>query len=269
MHTYSPPELCLRGRRRHVSGIYRRLFSFLLACLFIACLAPSFRSSADSPVSEQLGQTTTKKPESPAYDCAGDIPYSHIEGHKLIEKAIDEALKLLGKCESCRRMFSDDPDFAINLLKRMRQDKAIIISEAAPVRFKLSGDGKRLKVYESQKLADSAAVTQDVADPKARSKSPIMVKPCIYINPKQFIATGETAYKHPLFPLSAPVDGAVAILHELAHVARVIALDGPETEETRKKSGANTDCVRRNCDSCEFFECPGAPPRRPAARKKS
>ncbi|HXQ72426.1 MAG TPA: hypothetical protein VN844_18160 [Pyrinomonadaceae bacterium] len=248
MHTNSPDAPNIHRRR---------LFSFFVTCLFIASLAPSFQSS----------EQPRKPPVKSAYDCAGKIRYSPIEGHWRIEQAIDDALKLLEKCESCRRMFSSDPQYAIDLLKRMRQDKVIIVSEAAPVLFKLSRDGKRLKVYESQTLGEAGAVTQDVADPKLKSPSGPMVYPCIYINPNEFIATDKPPVNSALYGLPPRTQRAVGILHELAHVARVIADDGQETEALRDISVASTNCVRRNCVTCEVFECPGAP-KPPATRPK-
>ena len=257
MHTNSPAA----------SNIHRRrFFSFLIACLFSAPLAPSFQSEqTDAAVLPKVGVTTTRKaPKSPAYDCAGDIQHFSIEGNKLIEEAIDEAQTLLEKCESCWRMFGDDREYAINRLKRMRRDQAIIISAEVPVLFKLSSNGKRLKVYESQKLADdSAAATQDVADAQARSKSPDMVKPCIYINPKEFIVIKDKdAGRFALFNLAPKTQRALAILHELGHVTRVIADDDEKTKNGQDQSMASTDCIRRNCVESEVFECPGAPPRR-------
>lgn len=252
--------LTMQAHFSHIPNSYRRwLFSFLIACLFIASLAPSFQST-----------TTRKKPKSPAYDCAGRIDHSSIEGNKLIDEAINEALRLLKKCDSCWRMFGDDPDYAINRLKKMKEDKAIIISSEAPVYdFHLSPDGKRLTVKTTQMLNDAAAATQDVADPKASAKSRDMVKPCMYINPNEFIVIdGKDAGRYALFNLPSATQRALAILHELGHVTRAIADDDDKTEKGRNLSVASTDCIRCNCIECEVFQCPGAPPRRHAKPRK-
>lgn len=267
MHTYFP----------YVPNSYCRwVFSFLIAFLFIASLAPSFQFSeqADLAVSSKADLTNTRKSsKSPAYDCAGNIDHSPIEGNKLIERAIDEALTLLETCQSCWRMFGDDPQYAVNRLKKMRRDKVIIISDEAPWYFTLSPDGKRLTVIKSQMLNDAAAATLDVADTNAKSRSRDMVMPCMYINPNEFIVIeNKDAGRFALFNLNPATQRALAILHELGHVTRAIADDDDKTDTGKHQSMDSTDCIRRNCIECEVFECPGAPPRlrtRPAKKTKN
>lgn len=244
--------------------------SVLIACLFIASPGPDINLTTDVTAADsgfaQQGNGAARRNAPPKYDCVGDLPYSSIAGHENVERAIDDALDLLKNCDKCRRMFSKkDPAYAIKLLKRLRRDGVIVISERVPVRSRLSRNGKRLTVYESAKLDDAAAVMDLVS-----SKSRAMVKPCIYINPKGFIVTGERAENYALYPLRRPVQRAVAILHELGHVAGVLGEDGEDTDESRKRSVANTNCVRENCVSCKLYPCPVFPKRpRPSPRKNA
>lgn len=256
----------------HILDIYRRwLFAVFIACLFIACLAPSFRSSEqpDRAVPQKKDLTTTRKArKSPAYDCLGKIDSWSMEDHKLIEQALDDAQKLLETCQSCRQMFSDDPNYAINLLKRLRRDKVIVITKEAPVNdFKLSADGKRLTVKQTEQLNDAGAGTQDVAGNGVKVPFKEMIKPCIYINLNGYIATGKPAENYALYRLPPHLQRALGILHELGHVAGAIADDG-QTDALRNESVASTDCIRRNCVSCQVFECPGMPKRRSAPPRK-
>lgn len=221
---------------------------------------PVRSSQTAQSVPRKSGKTTRNSGSaSPKYDCAGNIPHRSIEGEQNVERAIDDALHLLETCEACRRMFSTNPTYAINLLKRLRRDKVIIISDSYPAVSRLSPDGKRLKVYESKKLQSAAALTRGLV----KSKSRELVRPCIYINPTEFIVTGKRAENYALYLLDPPVQRAVAMLHELAHVAGILPPDGEpdQPKDLKGRSVANTDCVRSNCVSCVFSACPALPPR--------
>lgn len=171
-------------------------------------------------------------------------------GEAHLKRAINDVLDILSECQPCRLMFaSKDQDYAIDLLKRMRRNKSIIISSKIPTQWKLSSNYK-LRVKSSEDFGDAAAAVRDLAG----SNPGKMQMPCIYINVAGFFVTAEPAESFALYGLEPPVQRAVAIIHELAHVADVIEIDGGETEELRKKSVANTDCVRGNCISCKEFK---------------
>jgi hypothetical protein len=156
-------------------------------------------------------------------------------------------------------MFHDeDPTYAIKLLKRLRRDKVIIISDVAPSGLKLSPDRKKPK-REAESLEGAAAATVDLAG----SRPGEMVRPCIYIHPKGFLATGQRATDAALYRLKPHLQRAVAILHELGHVAGILQEDDLKRDKLAEKSKANTNCVRLNCISCiESNPCPGIVKRR-------
>lgn len=260
MHTHLSLESCVSCGGTHNRHNCLDWLAWLIAVgILVAALFSTFQLpvvSKQSPhhvFAQKHKRNNRETSVSPKYDCSGGLPHSSIDGNLFVEEAIDEALDILTKCESCRRMFgTKDPDYAIKLLKRLRRDKVILISESAPTVFKLSPNGKRLKVYESEGLKDAAAVSLDVG--KRRGKE--MENPCVYINPKEFIATGGRAENYALYRLNPITQRALAIIHELGHVAGILSQDGGQTEELRKKSVANTDCIRQNCISCKrFYPC--------------
>ncbi|HSD45817.1 MAG TPA: hypothetical protein VLB87_04310 [Pyrinomonadaceae bacterium] len=262
------PEPTRPGRYRPVAQPFLRCpVSLFIACLFIASLGPGIQvTSADLPNGDsrfaQRGNGTDKRNASPKYDCVGNLPSSPIAGNENVEQAIDDALELLNTCATCRRMFGKDPNYASKLLKKLRREGVIVISEFVPVRSRLSTDGKHLKVYASLQLKDAAAV-RDLVDSKSRA----MVKPCIYINPNEFIVTGKRAENYAMYGLRPPLQRAVAILHELGHVTGALGEDGEDTAQMRKRSTANTSCVRENCVSCKIYPCPVFPKRPRKAQK--
>ncbi|HET6980081.1 MAG TPA: hypothetical protein VFI24_27355 [Pyrinomonadaceae bacterium] len=177
---------------------------------------------------------------------------------RYVDQAIDDALEILKTCESCRQLFnSEDSNYAIRLLARLKHNKVFVISEKTPLRWVVSSD-RKLKTIKTSNLKGAAGVV-DLAAPRARGE---MIRPCIYLHPKKFIVTGEPAEYYALYGLKPAVQRAVAILHELGHVAGILQYDGDSSKEERNKSVANTNCVRVNCISRIVLRpCPGAPER--------
>lgn len=269
MHNYLSAVLSVFRGRHHARQVFiRQILWLLLACLLIGHVLPGFRSTPiQRPPSEHglpnQSRPTKKEnastPVLPRYDCSGGLRQDSKAGQEYIEQAINDALDILKRCKYCRQMFdSEGSDYAIELLERLRQDKVIIISAKAPTRWILSHDHKTLKVIETENLNESAAVVVDLA----RSRTGEMKKPCMYINPAGFIVTGARAENFGLYRVPPHVQRAVAILHELGHIAGVLQYDGQAKEDPlgNRKSVENTDCVRANCISCKAFRpCPNAP----------
>jgi hypothetical protein len=184
------------------------------------------------------------------YNCFGKQVYSK-EGQRNLERAIADALQILKGCKSCQQMFDrTNPNYAIDLLERLDRDKVFIISSVIPRTFLLGRDHQLLRVSSFQKFNKAAAATLDLASALGgRKTGEEMRKPCIYINPDAFIVSGKPAEDYALYGLEPAVQRAIAILHELGHVAGILPLDN----DGDRKSAANTDCVRLNCISCEAF----------------
>ena len=188
------------------------------------------------------------------YDCSGGLKVNSEQGEKYVAEAINDALDILKSCGPCRDMFdSEDASYAIDLLERLKKNHGIIISARVPEDWSFSSRYQKLNVKSTGGFGDAAAMVIDLG----RSSSGEMKLPCIYVNSTNFLVTGATAEDFALYGLDPPAQRAVAILHELAHVAGIIQADGDEKDEGHK-SGANTDCIRHNCISCkEFRNCPG------------
>lgn len=269
MHNYLSSVLSVFRGRHHARQVFiRQILWLLLACLLIGHMLPGFRSTPiQRPPSQHRlpnqSQPTKKEkvssPVLPRYDCSGGLQQNSKAGQEYIEQAVKDALDILKRCKHCRQIFdSEGSDYPIELLERLRQDKVIIISAESPTIWRLSHDHKTLKVIESEKLKESAAVVVDLAGSRAGE----MKKPCMYINPMGFIVTGQRAENFGLYGLPPHVQRAVAIIHELGHIAGVIQYDGQEREDPlgNRKSVENTNCVRANCISCKAFQpCPNAP----------
>ena len=249
----------LRGDH-HARQLFIRRFIGLVAVFVVsATVLPIVRSSTSQsrPNRGQAAKQTppaSNKPGSPGgpkYDCVGSLTEHQISDKERqhIEKAIDDALDMLRTSEPCRRMFSEkDPNYAIELLKRLRKDRVFVVSEDTPLTWRLSDDRQKLAIITRSSLADAGAGVVDLLG----ARSGEMLVPCIYINPKQFLVTGKPAENFALYGLEPSVQRAVAILHELGHVAGVLQFDG--TPELRDKSAKNTDCIRKNCISCKQFD---------------
>jgi hypothetical protein len=264
MHTYFFAELSVFRRSQHARHKFvRQLLWFVFTSIFIGHMLSVFNPTAYTARTQRQRprqrQSTTKHKEtqssSPKYPCSGELLRDTKVETRYIEQAIKDAIAILKKCAQCWKLFdSEDPDYAVNLLTRLKQDQVIVIAEKSPVRWILSSD-RRLKVIESGKLP-GAAGTLDLAGPRTGE----MKRPCIYIHPKGFLVTGELADGYGLFGLEPPEQRAVAILHELAHVAGIIQPDEGLTEQGQYKSVANTNCIRVNCISGSIMRpCPGVP----------
>ncbi len=279
MRTYSSDVLSVFRGGNHARQLFiRRIFSVVFTFVLTGhiLLGPDFTPAN----SIQTKRPTPKQRRplrrsviSPGYDCVGELRQHITEtGKQNIEQAIDDALDILRNCESCRQVFHErDSNYAIRLLEKLRRDQVFIISEETPLTFNLSNNRKRLKILTRSSLNDAAAGVVDLAARKARPGGP-MLKPCIYVNPRGFIVTGKRAEGFGLYVLNPAMQRALAILHELGHVAGVLQRDGGETEELRHKSVRNTNCIRLNCTLCkekEFQPCLGQPSTKKASADRS
>lgn len=246
------------------------LLTFLFLGTLPACLSiPTYRTSAQRKLPSRPPPTVNviaAPPAKPEYDCSGNLETHDSEvGRQYIEQAIDEALAKLRTCQPCREMFKKgDETYAIKLLEKLRRNKVFIITANVPKEWKFSNDYKKLWVLESEKIATPGAQVIDLS----KASSGEMKRPCIYVNSTGFIATGGPADNYAVYTLNPRIQRAVAILHELGHVAGILQPDGPEGDEERKgqraksfrKSAANTNCVRLRCISCNASEtCPNIP----------
>ena len=156
-----------------------------------------------------------------------------------IQQGVNEALKILENCPTCRQLFGDF-DAAPSLRRLMKMD-AFLISEVVPY-----GVPKRDMAFKP--MEESAAAT--IVDYSIRQDGPFY-KPCIYVNPKRFLVVEEPSLeRYGLEGLPLPQARGVAILHELAHVAAVIPHDGSKgvyAEQSKK----NTICIRQKCLICD------------------
>ena len=265
MHTYFFTELSVfRGSHHARPRFFRQFLWLLFTSMFIGHMLPPFSPTAHSaqtqrtPPPQRQSTGTTRQSSSPKYPCSGQLLRDTKVETRYIEQAIKDAIDILKKCEQCWKLFdSEDPNYAINLLMGLVRDQVIVISEESPFDFTFSSD-RNLKVIKSEKLL-GAAGTLDLRGPVAGK----MVRPCIYIHPRRFLVTGQRAEGYGLYGLEPPEQRAVAILHELGHVAGVIQSDEGLTKDGTDKSVANTDCIRKNCISGIIMRpCPGVPPRR-------
>ncbi len=260
MHTYFFTELSVfRGSHHARHRFFRQILWLVFTSMFIGHMLPPFGPTPHSaqtqrtPPPQRQSTGTTRQSSSPKYPCSGQLLRDTKVETRYIEQAIKDAIDILKNCQQCWKLFdSEDPNYAINLLMELQRDQVIVISEESPLRFIFSSD-RYLKVFESAKLVGGAA-TVDLAGARTGQ----MKRPCIYIHPKRFLVTGQKAEAYGLFGLEAPEQRAVAILHELAHVAGIIQPDEGLNKEGKSKSVENTDCIRLNCKSCSTLRpCPG------------
>lgn len=158
-----------------------------------------------------------------------------------IQQGVNEALKLLENCPTCRQFFGDFD--AAPSLRRLMKMGAILISDVVPKG--LPPKGRDVEFVPMPEVA--AAVTMDYS---LRNED-VFYKPCIYVNPKRFLMVEETSLQgYGLEGLPLAQARGVAILHELAHVADVIPSDGSKgmfLEQSKK----NTICIRQKCLICD------------------
>lgn len=276
MRTTLPTELSALKSCQHLVGtLIRRVVWLTLIHLIVAAIShgPQFTTYNTSQVEPKLTPRSrvslgsiVAPTISRRYDCSGGLEVDFPSGRALVDQAIDDALEWLEKCEPCRRMFnSEDPTYGAALLRRLKRNKVFVISEKIPRRWILSSDDKKLTVLEAEEFGSAGAKVQDLFGPTQGE----MRKPCIYVNRRAFIATGDVAENFALYKLPPPVQRATAILHELGHVAGILQYDGDDEKEpeNKKRSGQNTNCIRLNCISCKSATCPNAPVQRTKRRR--
>jgi hypothetical protein len=200
-------------------------------------------SSAQAP---KPNSSPTRSISSRDWDCSWNkrIPTNQFST-KGVEQGINEALKILENCSSCREFFGKFDAAAI--LKRLMKMGAIIVSEVMPKGLPVKGSLELIPVKET-----AAAVTIDFSP---RQVGPFF-KPCIYVNPRKFLVDDEASFERfGLEGLTLAQARAVAILHELAHIADVIPSDG-SVAMGAEMSKKNTTCIRKKCLACDASRQP-------------
>jgi hypothetical protein len=170
-----------------------------------------------------------------------------------VKEGIDEAIKLLKTCRACRKFFGEvNP---VSQLKKLRKRRAIIVSNNYHTGYEQAGvDSFVLREIGVMNSSMTAAIIDLAPNKKKRGHG----SPCIYVNPSRFLVdpasfASETK-SSPFYGLTLPQARALAILHELAHIAGVIPPDGilkdGNYEPDIEISEASTRCVRANCLPC-------------------
>jgi hypothetical protein len=179
------------------------------------------------------------------WDCTvGGIPGAKYS-NQAVEDAIEEALKVLETCTSCKDIFRKTDIDPIDLLKRLRAMSAIFVTD------KLPDTPIQLSKPFGPFVHTSKPWPKEIPQPAATVDSQIELggrrKPCIYLNYTGMLANRPVPeYGELLLRARAEV-----IIHELAHCAKAIPSDGPETSAGVDQSKENTDCVKRNCRICD------------------
>lgn len=215
------------------------------AIIFLSLQTSTASSRAGHPDSDSVALSSAYSARPRFWDCSVGGRVSKINSsEKGVEQGISEALKMLENCPSCREFFGDDDP--IMLLKQLVRIKAIVVSDFVPKNFTPTGPNGAWRIgeiWQLWKITSAVAVTVDISPPNGMARAR-MVKPCIYVNPSSMLVTDGESYGDAL----AQVRGIV-ILHELAHVAGVIPVDGLSKRGT-KRGSENTLCVMRNCLPC-------------------
>ena len=176
-----------------------------------------------------------------AWDCSvrGQIRNVEFET-KGVDQGINEALKVLQDCQSCRDLFGDDDPIA--LLKQLVRLNAIIVSKTGPATYKQDwlGGPYRITGFGPLSPFPVEAVTLDLFQFLGGHQLK-MIAPCIYIDPTSILVRSDSRDGPALAR-----DRALVILHELAHAAGVIPMDYRDSKRSRE----NSECVQRNCIPC-------------------
>jgi hypothetical protein len=219
-------------------------------------LAGLGKSQGNVDTSEQNSETP------PPYDCTGGKKLGTVVLPLHIIEAIELAEKTLIKCANCRKVFDGKPDPLV-FLRRLVKNKAIVMATKIPLPFQpVTG-----KFTASEEIdPDTAAAPIDML-----GKAVEYPRPCLFINATKasFMAVDRPPEGYGLYGLELVQARAVAIIHELGHFTNAIQLDGM-SKSGRRKSVANTDCIRRNCMPCAstYTDCPGVPKRHSHAQSK-
>src|SRR5262245_35745472 len=151
------------GNRRHTRRVgFRMIFWLALTCvpLFPTQVIPKKATATRRATVREMAAYIPMSPP-PKYNCFGKQVDSE-NGQENLERAIDDALKILEGCKSCQQMFDrKNPHYAVDLLQRLRRDKVFVISSVMPDTF-LIGRDKTLRVTSVRKLDKAAAASLDL-----------------------------------------------------------------------------------------------------------
>ena len=203
------------------------------------------------------------------YDCSakgqigkGDFP---LEGDK---KSIDDAIKLLEDCPACQQFYSKVKP--VSYLKWLSESGKIIVTEALPLDWDRRKGPAKASEWPIGPIADHGWKPGEIALTYELSPTGDGLgkfdRPCIYINPSEFMVTGRDYSDKANEGLTLDQARALVMLHELAHAAGAIQLDGRKGQDpkiTASKSLHNSLCVKRNCFNFPCAErmsiCPAFP----------
>lgn len=183
------------------------------------------------------------------YDCSagGRIGQGefNVEG---VKSGINGALKLLEDCPACRQFYGKvDP---VDLLNKLVKTRKVIVTKWLPRNWKTTGPPSRWPIGDL-KPWDKGDVSVSIELSPIGHGGKQYLRPCIYINPAEFMVTGGDYLDSGNKGLSLDQARVLVILHELAHCAGVIPYDGDKDPKVSAwKSVQNTLCVRRNCFPC-------------------
>lgn len=176
----------------------------------------------------------------------GGIPAGKYS-NKAVDAAIEEALKILETCKSCRDIFgSTDP---IALLKRLKAMSAIFVTDRLPDRPRKAKNP--FGGYVPASMPWPKEIPQPVATVDSQLEKGRPRKPCIYVNFTGMLADREVP-EYDDKDMLAQVR-AELILHELGHCAKAIPSDSPKTKKGTAQSLENTNCIIRNCRVCGTY----------------
>lgn len=242
------------GERIYASHFHSSIGALRLATITTAVILLSAQSVSTSP---STGKFFPVSDLAPSYDSASIADYDCSAGGRIgkgefsqagLEEGINEALVVLNKCTSCKKFYgSVDPK---ELLERLVATKKIIVTKMLPrtlIRNSPKGKWRIDELKSWRKTNVAAAVNLSPKLPKG-----VWNKPCIYVNPSQFLVVDVGFEYSDTKGLSRKQARALALLHELAHIANVIPRDDHQgnDEVSSWKSSQNTLCVRQNCFEC-------------------
>jgi hypothetical protein len=227
-----------------------RSISIILLLWTVACFITTATGRTSKVVFNGKAHTADDQWRRPKkWDCTdGGIvrPKSRAKG---IDEGIDEALRMLRNCESCRALFNrEDP---IKLLKRLDEMGAIFESNQAPMWVNKPGFRSWVGSIGKITYEFAWAITIDVSGERPKLTYP-MIKPCIYVNPAGGLVREPQGYTKE----DLARERGLLIIHELAHAAGMIPHDGKDPKEgitaeiSLKLSIKNQQCIKNHCSPC-------------------
>jgi|GEM_PF-5452544 len=241
----------------------------LLSVHSVAAFSSTSRPTSESEISPS---DSAVRPDLTDCSAGGLIPRGKFN-EKGVEEGIREAIKILETCRGCRKFFGKvNP---ISRLKKLRKRGAIIVSNKHHTGFEQVGLNKFAPTEPEVMPGSMIAFIIDLTPSEDTLE---FISPCIYVNPSRFLVDDASFAledkKSPFYGLTLAKARGLAILHELAHIAAAIPLDGVrkggEFEIVVDRSEENTRCVLVNCIPCASrpLACSTHSPPQPSQRRR-